>query len=192
MGDVRAMADAALRRQLTSQGDEAAYWTMFEDRYGRGWQRKLGEVLDVPETTVNGWFKAERFPPLAKLAFGLLLSDVGRPARTWIPVRTSAGYAVCDTQGRVGRIVADKIASLADATLIAAAPLLKHACAEAHLILDDARGSIDVMDDLADKLGAAIEAAECNENDGANSGSVDDGVQRTRNQAASSTRNEAS
>ena len=160
MVNIRATADAELRKELTSHVDEMSLKSVFEDRYGRGWQRKLGSVLDVPETTVNGWFKSGKFPVLAKLAFGVLLSEAVRPARQWIPVKNGAGYAVCDTHGAVGRIVADNISSVADALLIAAAPSLYKAGADAFVVFDDARDDFESFGDLADKLGAALDVAK--------------------------------
>ena len=164
MENIRTTSDADLRKELTSHVDEISLKSAFEDRYGRGWQRKLGAVLDVPETTVNGWFKSGKFPVLAKLAFGILLSQAARPARRWIPVKNGAGYAVCDTHGAVGRIVADNISGLADAMLIAAAPSLYEVGGDAFVVFDDARD--DFADagfgELADKLGAALDAAKYN------------------------------
>ena len=98
MENLRVAADATFREEVTSHVDGIDLKAAFEQRYGRrGWQRKLGTVLDVPETTVNGWFKSNKFPALATLAFGVLLSRTIRPSRRWIPVKNGAGYAVCDT-----------------------------------------------------------------------------------------------
>ena len=115
--------------------------------------------LDVPETTVNGWFKSGRFPPLAKVAFGVLLSRDIRPHRSWIPVKNGDGYAVCDTRGPVGRIVADNITRLEDAMLLAAAPQLYEASGDAFVVFDDARDFMDDWGDLADKLRGGLDAA---------------------------------
>lgn len=160
MVNIRATADAELRKELTSHVDEMSLKSVFEDRYGRGWQRKLGAVLDVPETTVNGWFKSGKFPVLAKLAFGILLSQAARPARRWIPVKNGAGYAVCDTHGVVGRIVADNISSLDDAMLIAVAPSLYEAGGEAWFVFENSRDDFPGWGELADELGAALDAAK--------------------------------
>ena len=159
MDNVRVRADAAVRTELTSHVDDMNLKSVFQQRYGRGWQRQLGTVLDVPETTVNGWFKSGRFPALAKLAFGVLLSQAIRPPRSWIPVKNGTGYAVCDTQGPIGRIVADKIASLDDAMLLAAAPQLYEAGGDASVVFDDARDLQEGWGELADKLGAGLDAA---------------------------------
>ena len=159
MDNVRVPADAAVRKELTSHVDDMNLKSVFQHRYGRGWQRKLGTVLDMPETTVNGWFKSEKFPVLAKLAFGVLLSRAIRPARSWIPVKNGTGYAVCDTQGPIGRIVADNIPSLDDAMLLAAAPQLYEAGGDAFVVFDDARDLMEGWGDLADKLGAGLDAA---------------------------------
>ena len=152
-------ADAAFREGLTSHVDKMNLKSAFERRYGRGWQRKLGAVLDVPETTVNGWFKSGKFPVLSKLAFGVLLSRAIRPPRSWIPVKNGTGYAVCDTQGPIGRIVADNISSLDDAMLLAAAPQLYEAGGDAFVVFDNARDLMEGWGDLADKLGAGLDAA---------------------------------
>lgn len=159
MENVRVAADTGLREALTSHVDEMNLKSAFERRYGRGWQRKLGAVLDVPETTVNGWFRSERFPVLAKLAFGVLLTRAMQPPRNWIPVRNGTSYAVCDTQGPVGRIVADNISSLDDALLLAAASQLYDAGGDAFVVFDDARDFMEGWGELADKLGAGLDAA---------------------------------
>ena len=161
MDDIRVTGDAAYREELTSYIDESQFKAAFEHRYDRGWQRKLGAVLDVPETTVNGWFKSGRFPPLAKVAFGVLLSRDIRPHRNWIPVRNGGGYAVCDTHGPVGRIVADNITRLEDAMLLAAAPQLYEASGDAFVVFDDARDFMGDWGDLAaDKLREGLDAAK--------------------------------
>jgi hypothetical protein len=160
MENIRATADAELRKELTTHVDEMSLKSAFEDRYGRGWQRKLGAVLDVPETTVNGWFKSGKFPVLAKMAFGVLLSQPALSLRIWIPVQNRAGYSVCDTHGLVGLIIADNISSLDDAILIAAAPSLYEAGGDAFVVFDDARDFMDGWGELADKLGAALDAAK--------------------------------
>ena len=160
MDDIRVTGDAAYREELTSYIDESQFKSAFEHRYGRGWQRKLSAVLDVPETTVNGWFKSDRFPPLAKVAFGVLLSRDIRPHRNWIPVRNGGGYAVCDTHGPVGRIVADNITRLEDAMLLAAAPQLYEASGDAFVVFDDARDFMDGWGDLADNLREGLDAAK--------------------------------
>ena len=159
MDDIRLTGDVAYREELTSYIDESQFKSAFKHRYGRGWQRKLGAVLDVSETTVNGWFKSGRFPQLAKLAFGVLLSRDIRPRRNWIPVKNGTWYAVCDTRGSVGRIVADNITRLEDAMLLSAAPQLYEAGGDAFVVFDDARDSFDGWGELADKLGAGLDAA---------------------------------
>ena len=159
MDSVRVTGDATYREELTSCIDESQLKSAFEHRYGRGWQRKLGAVLDVPETTVNGWFKSGKFPPLAKLAFGVLLSRDIRPHRDWIPVKNGNGYAVCDTRGPIGRIVAENIIRLEDAMLLAAAPQLYEASGDAYVVFDDARNIVDGWDARADKLRVGLDAA---------------------------------
>ena len=159
MDNVRVPADAAVRKELTSHVDDMNVTSVFQRRYGRGWQRKLGAVLDVPETTVNGWFKSGKYPPLARLAFGVMLSRDIRPHRDWIPVKNGDAYAVCDTRGPIGRIVAENITRLEDARLLAAAPQLYEASGDAFVVFDDARDSFDGWGELADKLGAGIDAA---------------------------------
>lgn len=174
MENWRMTADAAFREDLIRHVDEKNLKSAFEQRYGRGWQRKLGAVLDVPETTVNGWFKSGRFPVLAKLAFGVLLSRVMRPPRSWIPVRNRTSYAVCDTQGPIGRIVADNISSLDDAMLLAAAPQLYEASGDAFVVFDDARDFMEGWGELADNLRAGLDAATLGR-----SGDADDAKQET-------------
>ena len=159
MDNIRVTTDVTYREELTSCIDESQLKSAFEHRYGRGWQRKLGAVLEVPETTVNGWFKSGKFPPLARLAFGVLLSRDIRPHRDWIPVKNGGGYAVCDKGGSVGRIVAENITRLKDAKLLAAAPQLYEASGEAFVVIDDARDSFDGWGELADKLRAGLDAA---------------------------------
>ncbi len=160
MENVRVSADAAFREEVTNHVDGIDFRAAFEQRYGRrGWQRKLGAVLDVPETTVNGWFKSNKFPALATLAFGVLLSRATRPSRQWLPVKNGPGYAVCDIRGPIGRIVADNISSLDDAMLLAAAPQLHEAAGDAFVVFDDARDHVEGWGALADKLGEAIDAA---------------------------------
>ncbi len=169
MNSIRVAADAAYREELTGRLGDSQFKSAFERRYGRGWQRKLGAVLDVPETTVNGWFKSGRYPPLAKLAFGVLLNRDTRPRGDWMPVENGGGYAVCDMRGPIGRTVAENIARLEDARLLAAAPQLYAACATAFVVFDDAKDFMEGWDDLADKLGAALDASTgdgaANEND---------------------------
>ena len=172
MDNIRVTGDAAYREELTSYIDESQFKSAFEHRYSRGWQRKLGAVLDVPETTVNGWFKSGRFPPLVKVAFGVLLSRDIRPHRNWIPVKNGDGYAVCATHGPVGRIVADSITRLEDAMLLAAAPQLYEASGDAFVVFDDARDFMDGWGDLADKLRAGLGAAT-----GGDSADADDELQ---------------
>ena len=116
-------------------------------------------VLDVPETTVNGWFKSGKFPPLARLAFGVMLSRDIRPRGDWMPVVNGGGYAVCDTRGPVGRTVAENITRREDAKLLAAAPQLYEAAGNAWVVFDDARDFFEGWDELADKLRAALDAA---------------------------------
>ena len=159
MENIRVAADATYREELTSCIDESQLKSAFEHRYGRGWQRKLGAVLNVPETTVNGWFKSGKYPPLARLAFGALLSRDIRLHRDWIPVKNGDGYAVCDTRGPIGRIVAESITRLEDAMLLAAAPQLYESSGDAYVVYDDAKDHFDGWNDLADKLRAAREAA---------------------------------
>ncbi len=159
MDNIRVVADTAYREELTSYIGESQLKSAFEHRYGRGWQRKLGAVLDVPETTVNGWFKSGKYPALARLAFGVLLSRDIRPHRAWIPVKSGEGYAVCDTRGPIGRIVAENITRLDDAMLLAAAPQLYEVGGDAYVVFDDARDIVDGWDDLADKLKTGLDAA---------------------------------
>ena len=159
MDNIRVVADTTYREELTGSIDESQLKSAFEHRYGRGWQRKLGAVLDVPETTVNGWFKSGKYPPLARLAFGVLLSRDIRPHRDWIPVKTGDGYAVCDTRGPIGRVVAESIPRLEDVKLLAAAPQLCASSGDAYVVFADARDLMEGWDDLADKLRAALDAA---------------------------------
>lgn len=160
MNNVKATGDMTYREELTGCIDDSQLKSAFEHRYGRGWQRKLGAVLGVPETTVNGWFKSGKYPPLARLAFGVLLNRDIRPRGDWKPVKNGNGYAVCDTSGPVGRIVADNIARLEDAKLLAAAPQLYEASGAAFVVFDDAKDFMEGWDDLADKLGAALDGAK--------------------------------
>ena len=160
MQNLRVSVDIAFREEVTSHVDGVDLKKAFERRYGRrGWQRKLGAVLEVPETTVNGWFKSHKFPALATLAFGVLLSKAVRPSQRWIPIKNGTGYAVCDTRGPVGRIVADGISSLDDAMMLAAAPQLYDAASDAFVVFEDSRDFMEGWDDLADKLGAGLETA---------------------------------
>ena len=165
MQTLRMNADTAFRESLVSRVDEINLKSALEQRYGRGWQRKLGGVLDVPETTVSGWFKSGKFPVLAKLAFGVLLTHEIRPVRRWIPVKNGDGYAVCDIQGPVGRIVADNISGLNDAMLLAAAPQLYDASGDAFVVFDDARDLMEGWGELADQLGAGLDAATRGQSD---------------------------
>jgi hypothetical protein len=159
--DLRVVKDSEFREQLTNQIEEANLKAVFEDRYGRGWQRKLGMVLDVPETTVNGWFKSGKYPALAKLAFGTLLSQTAHAERTWVAVKSRHGFAVCDVNETVGRVVAESIPTIADAMLIAAAPTLREACSEAFLVFDDAKKfQDDWWADIAEQLGDALDTAD--------------------------------
>ena len=89
----------------------------------------------------------------------MLLSQAGRSERKWVVVKGRDGYAVCDTQEAVGRIVADNIPSIDDALLMAAAPMLQEACSDAHVVFDDARDHFPDWGELADKLGAALDAS---------------------------------
>ena len=157
--NIRISSDSAFREGLIAQVDELNLKSAFEQRYGRGWQRKLGTVLDVPETTVNGWFKSGRFPVLAKLAFGVLLRRDTLPLQRWMPIKNGSSYAVCDTQGPVGRIVADNISAPEDAALLAAAPQLYEAGGEALVVFEDARDFMEGWGDLADGLRAGLDAA---------------------------------
>ena len=165
MGNLRMIADADFREGLTNYVKDMDLRSAFERRYGRrGWQRNLSAVLDVPETTINGWFKpGKKIPVLAKLAFGVLLSRSIRPPRSWIPIKNGASYSVCDTQGPVGRIVADNVSSLDDAALLAAAPQLYEAGGAAFDVFNDVRDFMDGWGELADNLGAGLDAATLNQ-----------------------------
>ena len=66
-------------------------------------------------------------------------------------------YAI--PKGPVGRIVADNISSLDDALLLAAAPQLYDAGGDALVVFDDARDFMEGWGELADKLGAGLDAA---------------------------------
>ena len=160
MENIRVTVDAEFRKELTSHVDEMSLKATFEKRYGRGWQRKLSAVLDVPETTVSGWFKSGKFPALAKLSFGALLSQGTRPLRRWVPIKNGAGYAVCDIRKAVGRIVADNVPSLSDAMLIAAAPQLYEAAGTAFPVFNDSRDAFEGWGDIADELGAALDGVD--------------------------------
>lgn len=149
-------SDAAYREVLTSYVDESHLQATFEQRYGRGWQRGLGAVLDVPESTVNGWFRSGKFPALAKLAFGVLLSRPMRPSQNWMVAKTGATYAVWAIEAPMGRVVADNISSLEDAELIAAAPLLRESACRAYDALCD-NGLEELPETVS--LNAAIDAA---------------------------------
>ena len=71
--------DRDFRIEVTKNIDEKQLNSEFRGRYGSGWRRKLGSVLDIPETTITGWFKFGKYPPLARLAFGVLLNRPIRP-----------------------------------------------------------------------------------------------------------------
>ncbi len=60
----------------------------------------------------------------------------------------------------VGRIVADNISSLDDAMLIAAAPSFYEAGGDAWFVFENAREDFPGWGELADKLGAALDAAK--------------------------------
>jgi hypothetical protein len=107
-----------------------------------GWspfgRKGLCEYLGIGESTLSGWFKEGRIPRMAKNAFVLLLaqqrlSEEIRGLRTELDdaraqdlrvVGTGQHFQVCefqeDEEGEiVGRVVADNIATLDDARLLA-------------------------------------------------------------------------
>lgn len=152
--------DRQLRLELVGYVDEANLPLLFQERYGRGWQRKLAKALDVPETTVNGWFKSKKLPTLAKLAFGILLSDKVRPPQQGIAVKGKNGYSVCFIEGRIGRVVAENIEDMNDALLLAGSPALRDATENAKFVIgeqfyDPENPYQDVVDDLTMALDVA-------------------------------------
>lgn len=55
--------------------------------------------------------------------------------------------------------MADNITNIDDAMLVAATPQLYEAAGDAFVVFDDARDLMEGWDALADKLGAALDAA---------------------------------
>lgn len=136
----------------------------FHKRYGDGWQRMLANNIGVAESTLSGWLKKGKFPPVAKLSLGTLLLR-HEPSRTptWRVVKSGSSYAVYSFEDRVGRAVSDNIRTLEDALLIAAAPALRAEGAEAWVALDNAnQGGEEGLFDQAriDRLGDALDAAK--------------------------------
>ena len=152
--------DRQLRLELVGYADEANLPLLFQERYGRGWQRKLAKVLDVPETTVNGWFKSQKLPTLAKLAFGILLSDKFRSPQQWIAVKGKNGYSVCSIEGRIGRVVVENIEDMNDALLMAGSPALRDAAGHASWLIEESFPEEDSpFKDLVDDLKRALDVA---------------------------------
>ncbi|MGQ0664755.1 MAG: hypothetical protein ACT4P2_14485 [Pseudomonadota bacterium] len=148
MSEIEAKADAARREELVANLREERLAAQFEKRYGRGWQRRLAEVINVPVTTVNGWFRNRKFDSLAKLAFAVILQSTPRQTGKWVAVKMDNTFSVVDISGPVGRMVAENIPSIEYARLIAAAPALWEACGEAWVIFVDKSGDDDVMREI--------------------------------------------
>lgn len=121
--------DKALSQRLSTSVTTKAVMQMLTRRYGRGWQSTLAEVLGLSSKTVNDWIRKEKLPPLAQIAIGAILHNRSQVQGRWSVVQDHDAYLVCDTSGRVGRVVA-RTGDLADAILIAAAPVVKDALAE--------------------------------------------------------------
>ena len=108
---------------------------------------------------MSGWLKSGEIPEWAKLAIGaLVLRGTLSSTSAWRPVKAEQGYAVYSYGDEIGNLKADRIPSQADAFLIAAAPALSEACAEAWMVMDDAQ--IEVWDDTVQKLRNALDAAK--------------------------------
>lgn len=169
-----AVLDEQFAEDVAGLVDVQSVQEAFRRRYGDGWQRKLANNLGVAESTLSGWLKKGEFPPVAKLSLGMLLlrHELSRP-QTWRVVKSGGSYAVYSFEDRVGRTVAENISKLDDAFLIAAAPALRAAGAEAWVVLDDANQQVTVRDSdgehfqeglfdqaMIDTLRDALDAAE--------------------------------
>jgi len=70
-----------------------------------------------------------KLPRLAQIAIGAILQNRSEVRGRWAIGPGHGGFLVCDTNDRVGKVVA-RTRDLADATLLAAAPVLKDALDE--------------------------------------------------------------
>lgn len=153
-----AASDQDFAEELVSEIDANWVRSTYSYRYGRGWQRRLANNLGVAESTISGWLKADQIPNWAKLAMGaLVLRDTLSNVSPWRPVKTEAGYAVYSYEGQIGALQADGIPTATVAFLIAAAPALRDACAEAEMVMGDA--GLEEWEDIIQKLRDVLDAA---------------------------------
>ena len=154
------LSDAAVLDELALEIDADWVRKTFSDRYKHGWQRKLAKGLGIAESTISGWLKTDQFPEWACRAIAILhLRDSLPPAAPkYRPVRTNEGYAIYSFESEVGVLKADKIPTLKDALLFAAAPALREVAGDAWVILSDAEmdGGLDAIR----RLDEAIKLAE--------------------------------
>ena len=145
--------DKALSRRLGAGVTTQAIMQMLTRRYGRGWQSALAEVLGLSSKTVNDWMRKEKLPPLAQIAIGAILHNRSQVQGHWSVVQDHDAYLVCDASGRVGRVVA-RTGDLADAILIAAAPVVLEALQETSWVYETQ------INDFGEGYLAAQDAAE--------------------------------
>jgi DNA-binding transcriptional regulator YiaG len=126
---VQVVEDKELSRRLGTGVTTQAITQMLKLRYGTGWQSALADVLGVSSKTVNHWIRTEKLPRPAQIAIGAILQNRSKIQGRWSVIRDHDGYLICDASGSVGRVVA-RTSELADATLIAAAPILSDALDE--------------------------------------------------------------
>jgi hypothetical protein len=130
--------DKALSQRLSAGVTAETVTKTLTRRYGRGWQSALAEVLGLSSKTVNDWMRKKKLPCLAQIAIGAVINNRSQIQGRWSVVQHEDEYLVCDTGGRVGRVVA-RTKDLADAVLIAAAPVLKDALDETSWVYESYR-----------------------------------------------------
>jgi hypothetical protein len=126
MATPHVVEDKTLSHRLAAGVTTQAVMQILTRRYGSGWQTALSEVLGISSRTVNDWIRKEKMPQPVKIAIGAILINRSQIQGRWSVVQDEDVYLVCDTGGSVGRIVA-RAGNLADAMLIAAAPVIKDA-----------------------------------------------------------------
>ena len=110
----------------------------FEERYGRGWKRRLAEKAGVPESNVHSWIKAGRMPPWILRIFRLLVQNtrlqrekerVSALIDDFVKcdqvIESDDGFAVYRFKDGLGKLIAKGIPDVETATEYASLPRLK-------------------------------------------------------------------
>ncbi len=124
----------------------------FEERYGRGWKRRVAEAAGVPESNVHSWIKAGKMPPWILSIFRLLIQNVYlRREKEFVVgrienflecdqvVEAEDGFAVYRFNDGVGKSVARAIPDIETAREYASLPRLKMLASKAAIFLSELR-----------------------------------------------------